>query len=110
MTHMSAAALPPVQPPINDRDRTHPLWPVYSTYRNSMTNQLVQASSFRDWLARYESDQRDGAFLAHPQYSDFMDWIRTNQGGARKCCPTDEMPYGLSFPANFEYWLNGGRW
>lgn len=110
MTHISKAALPPIQPPISAADRQHPLFPVYQQYRSSMSNLLVEASAFRDWLYQYEREQRETVFTQHPRFKEFQRWMVAAQGGRRPCCPTKDNPGGVMFPANFQYWLNGGRW
>ena len=100
---ISAACLPPRQPHISDQDRKHPLFPTYQRYRASMTAQLVEASGFRDWLGGYERDLEARRFQADPRFPEFMAWMQANKGGARRC------PAG-SFPHNFTFWCEGGRW
>jgi hypothetical protein len=100
---MSKAALAPRQPVITDRDRAHPLFPIYSQHRSACARLLVDASSFRDWLYQYESELQRCNAATHPRYPVFLEWMITHQGGARKC------PSG-AFPHNFHFWLEGGRW
>lgn len=101
---MSKAAIAPVQPHISDTVRAHPLFPLYRQHRSSMTMLLVQCASFEDWLYGYEDELRRANEAKHPRYPDFLAWMRANKGGARKC------PAGNSFPHNFHFWLEGGRW
>lgn len=101
--HMSTAALPPIQPPISDADRAHPLFPIYQTYRNAMANQLVKASAFRDWLFQYEQKLEHDKASAHPLYPAFVAWMNETKGGRREC------PAGI-FPHNMFFWIEGGRW
>jgi len=101
---MSAAALPPNQPRIDEADRQHPLFAKYMEHRASCARLLVRADSFADWLTQHEAAQVRDAAAQHPQYPAFRSWMRLFQGGARKC------PAGNTFPQNFEYWLDGGRW
>lgn len=101
--NISSAALPPVQPNVTAADRVHPLFPIYNQHRAACSRLLVQADSFRDWLAHYEHDLKNARAAADPRYPRFLDWMIANQGGARKC------PAG-SFPHNFYFWIEGGRW
>ena len=103
MTAMSAAALPPAQPIITAQDRAHPEFPKYAAYRSAMSAQLVEASSFQDWLRQCERDAHDQEWLEHPRYPEFKEWMWAARSGARRC------PYG-SFPENFKAWLEGKRW
>lgn len=100
---MSKAALPPRQPAITDRDRAHPLFPLYQQHRSACSRLLVEASAFRDWLFQYERELQNNACAKHARFPDFLDWMQANQGGARRC------PAGV-FPHNFNFWLEGGRW
>lgn len=101
---MHAAAMAPRQPHISEQDRRHSRFAEYSAYRASMSRLLVEASSFPDWLYQQERQARDNEIVTHPRYSAFLTWMRETRGGARKC------PAGNVFPANFLYWLDGGRW
>lgn len=101
MTEMSPAAEPPRQPPISEADKKHPRFAEYMIYRGAMIRQLVEASSFPDWLRQAERDT--GELMLDPRYPEFLQWMRDNKGGRRPC------PVGV-FPANFRYWLQGGRW
>lgn len=103
MTQISKAALPPRQPGVTHVERHHPLFSLYAQHRTFSSNNLVQASCFRDWLTQYERNLSNEAQTKRPEYSAFMQWMRDNQGGARKC------PAG-AFPHNFQYWIDGGRW
>jgi hypothetical protein len=100
---MSRAATAPVQPHVSDRDRAHPLFPIYNQVRAACSRLLVQADSFRDWLYQYEHDLKRSAAAADPRYPRFLDWMQREKGGARKC------PAGV-FPHNFYFWIEGGRW
>lgn len=100
---MSKAAMPPRQPWINDSDRAHPLFPIYSQHRASCTRMMVEAASFTDWLCQYERELENCNAARDPRYSSFLDWMQANQGGARPC------PAG-PFPHNFYFWIEGGRW
>lgn len=101
--NMSKAALPPRQPPISDRDRAHPLFPEYQRHRSSAAINLIEASSFQDWLYQRERNAADAAAADHPDFPAFQAWMRQHKGGARRC------PAG-AFPDNFKFWLEGGRW
>lgn len=100
---ISQAAQPPRQPAVSRADATHPLFPIYQEYRNAMIRQLVEADSFRDWLAQYERRLVEEEATRHPDYSLFRQWMVENRGGARPC------PAG-AFPHNFYFWQSGGRW
>lgn len=103
MTAISPAALPPVQPLISEAQRKHAMFNDYMNYRANMSRLLLQADSFSEWLAQ-STDQADRNNAAlHPRYQEFLQWMRDNKGGARRC------PAG-SFPLNFNYWLQGNRW
>jgi hypothetical protein len=110
MTDMSPAALPPRQPPIRAKDREHPLFPAYMQHRNGMANKLVEALSFDGFVYQHNREQAEVPFLQHPRRAEFVAWCRQTQSGRRKCCPTKGNPNGLIWPANFQYWLDGGRW
>lgn len=101
--NMSKAALPPRAPHISANDRLHPLFPTYELHLSSCRRNLIEASSFADWLSQYNYETERTSAAAHPKYPAFLDWMRDNQGGARKC------PAG-AFPHNMYYWLDGGRW
>lgn len=100
---MSKACLPPRQPPISDQDRAHPLFPEYQRHRASMMAHLIEASSFKDWLYQRERNVAADDAANHPEFPAFQAWMRQTKGGARRC------PAG-AFPANFKFWLKGGRW
>lgn len=100
---MSKAALPARYGRASAQDEKHPLFPIYQRYRSSMSVQLVNSEDFRDWLYSYEQNLIRENAAKHNDYPKFMEWMKANQGGARKC------PAGV-FPHNFNYWLNGGRW
>lgn len=101
---MHSAALPPRQPTINDADRSHPLFPLYQQHRSSCARLMVQALAFDAWKFQHEAELVRVNYAADPRYPAFLGWMRANQGGARKC------PAGSSFPRNFIYWTDGGRW
>lgn len=100
---MSKAALPARYGRASDQDEKHPLFPIYRNYRSSLSTQLVDCEDFSDWLYSYERNLENEAHAKHKQYPEFIEWMKINQGGARKC------PAGV-FPHNFQFWLNGGRW
>lgn len=100
---ISAAALPPRQPTISTKDRTHPLFRLYQQHLSSCSLNLIEASAFADWLYQREQNEKSESAAAHPRYADFLAWMRANRAGARPC------PAG-TFPRNFQYWLDGGRW
>lgn len=100
---MSAAALPPIQPRISDADRANPLFPEYQRHRSFCDRQMIDAPRFTDWLRQREQGQVRDDWARHPRYPEFLAWMRSEQGGARKC------PAGR-FPENFKHWLDGGRW
>lgn len=99
---LSKAATYPRQPTVTPEQTRHPLYPTYAAYRDSMARQLVEASGFTDWL--YQRDQAEVAATAkdHPNYPDFLDWMRETKAGAR--------PVHGAFPHNFYKWLGGARW
>lgn len=100
---ISPAALPPRQPQVTDADRADPLFPEYARWRAAMATQLVEADSFADWKRhRAQEAYRDDA-AEHPRYPEFLQWMRQTKAGGRPCP-------GGAFPANFNYWLAGGRW
>lgn len=101
--NMSKAALPARYGHASAQDEKHPLFPIYQRYRSSMSCQLVNSEDFRDWLYSYEQNFICDNAAKHNDYPKFMEWMKANQGGARRC------PAGV-FPHNFNYWLNGGRW
>lgn len=100
---MSPAALPPQQPLITEANRRHPLFPEYQEHRQFCIRNLIQADEFTNWLAQRERERHHDEIAQHPRFAEFQQWMRDNQGGARRC------PAG-SFPANFQFWLEGGRW
>lgn len=100
---ISAACIAPHQPLVTEADRKHPLFALYSQHRSSCSNLLIEASTFRDWLSQYKNELVNANAASDPRYSRFLDWMQINQGGARKC------PAG-TFPHNFYYWIEGGRW
>lgn len=100
---MHAAALPPIQPTITDADRAHARFPEYQVYRSFCSTALIEASAFKDWLRQSERQESDARLVQSPSYPEFLAWMRKEQGGRRKC------PAG-AFPANFIYWMAGGRW
>lgn len=98
---MSAAALPPRYIPINEVDRRHPRFNEYVRWRSAMSQLMVEANTFENWLYQTEFQEMCEKWQKHPEYRNFMKWMRDNQGGARG---------SRSFPENFRYWLNGRRW
>lgn len=100
---MSAAALPPRQPLVTERERADPLFPEYARYRASMNSLLVEASAFADWKFQREQNAIRDTAAQHPLYPDFVAWMRETKAGGRSC------PAGV-FPDNFNFWLTGGRW
>ena len=104
MSSISKAALPPIQPTVSERDKAHPLYPQYSAYRASMSNKLVQADSFNDWLGHRDRHASDDTHRAHAQYPEFQAWMSETKAGGRTC------PGNRKFPENFLFWLSGGRW
>jgi len=100
---MSKAAMPARYGRVTKADEAHPLFPLYRQYRSSMSRLMVDSSDFRDWLGQYEQELVSVEFSKHPRMSEFLQWMKVNQGGARKC------PAG-AFPHNFKFWLEGGRW
>jgi hypothetical protein len=103
MTQMSRAAIAPRQPSISNQDRQHPLFRLYQQHRSAMSLLLVEASEFQDWLFQYKQNLQSQKFTADARYPEFLAWMRSAKGGARRC------PAGV-FPHNFNYWLDGGRW
>lgn len=97
--NISPACLPPRQPLITEQDRAHPLFREYQAHRASMSQLLVEAPSFSNWLYQREQQTKSDTAVA-PQ---FFAWMRQNKAGARRC------PAGV-FPDNFKFWLDGGRW
>lgn len=105
--HMSKACLPPIQPSISEADRAHPLFGLYQQHRSFCSDNLIEASSFGDWLYQYEQDQIHKGFEAHPRFKEWQQWMWTNQGGAKGRGPKDVPNV---FPHNFRAWLDGARW
>lgn len=52
--NISAACLPPIQPPVSDVERQHPRYREYETYRAALSRQLVTAPLFSTWLRSRE--------------------------------------------------------
>jgi hypothetical protein len=100
---MHAAALPPHRPHISAAERAHPEFALYQRHLSDCSRLMIQADEFADWLGHRAAEAVRAAGATHQQYPVFMAWMRANQGGARHC------PAGC-FPANFEFWLGGGRW
>lgn len=100
---MSRATIAPRQPHVSQADRAHQLFPLYEQHRTSCSNLLIEAHDFRDWLYQYEAKLVSDAAAKHADYQAFKDWMIETKGGARKC------PAG-TFPHNFNYWREGGRW
>lgn len=101
---ISAAALPPRQPLIHDEDRKHPRFGEYMSYRAAMSCRLVEADSFKSWLSAIEAEAYRQTWVAHPQYADFLRWMRKNQGGMNRPGNPGQ------FPDNFKAWIEGARW
>jgi hypothetical protein len=110
VTDISAAALPPIQPPMPRGVERHPLYRAYLAHRSFAANNLIRATSWEGFLYQAEQDRVSSEATSHPRYPEFMDWMRANRSGARKCLPSKDFPEGLAFPANFRHWLEGGRW
>lgn len=100
---ISAAALPARYGRASEKDEKHPLFPIYRQYRSSMSVQFVNSEDFSDWLYSYEQNLIRENAAKHKDYPEFLKWMFANQGGTRKC------PAG-TFPHNFNFWRNGGRW
>lgn len=107
---MSAAALPPRAAHYSRSDEQHPLFPAYREYLYFCARQMIGASDFRDWVYKTEQSAISDRWADHAEYPAFLDWIRATKAGARPCCPSKDLPLGLSFPRNFQHWLEGGRW
>lgn len=75
---MSAAALPPIQPPISEKDRQHPLFGEYQNHRASMSRLLVQADSFSSWLYQRGLSAESARICAHPAHPKYVIWLREN--------------------------------
>lgn len=107
---ISRAALPPRTGKYSRSDEAHPLFPLYREKLNSCARLLIDAPNFRDYVYQYERDQRDAVHAAHVRFPEFQQWVRDNRAGGRPCLPNADFPQGRSFPQNFVYWLDGGRW
>jgi hypothetical protein len=107
---MSNAALPAIAGTASKADMAHPLFPIWRQAEANNTRLLINGQNFRDWLFQYEQHKRNDDAAKHSRYPEFLAWMKANQAGARPCCPSKETPHGLNFPANFHYWLAGGRW
>lgn len=107
---MSKAALPPRSGGYTNTDERHPLFPLYRQYLNSCARNMIDAPDFGDWLYKYERDKLNTRYTQHEQYPAFLTWMRETKAGRRQCLPSRAMPNGLNFPANFVYWIDGGRW
>lgn len=101
---MHAAALPPIQPPVRDEDRSHPLFTKWQSYRSWCSMKLVQADDFRSWLGQVRRQEEDEGWVKHYRYPEFLKWMRYNQGGAKRAGNPGQ------FPENFKAWLDGARW
>lgn len=102
---MSAAALPPRLGHYSEKDRQHPRFNEYMAYRQGMIRLMVDCSAFSDWLYQVEGQEFRDNWAKHPEYPNFLAWMRATQAGARKA-PIEQN----GFPFNFQYWLKGGRW
>jgi hypothetical protein len=100
---MSAAALPPCQPAISEADRSHPLFPAYMQHRNSCIRLMVTANTFEGFKFQARHEAKCDVAEEHPRFKEFQSWMRETKAGGRKC------PAG-SFPENFYFWVEGGRW
>lgn len=107
---MSQAALPPRSGSYSRADEQHPLFLLYRQYRSSCQRLMIDCSDFRDWLSCYEAERERDNAAKHPRFYEFQAWMRETQAGRRACCPSRDLPRGLSFPHNFKFWLDGGRW
>jgi hypothetical protein len=101
---MSAAALPPIHGAIRPGDNEHPAFAAYQVYRQGCVRLMVEAEGFRDWLAATERNKIEQRAREHRDYPAFKAWMVATQAGGRPC------PGGRSFPENFEFWRQGGRW
>lgn len=100
---MSAAAKPAHYGNASRQDEKHPLFKLYQRHRMNMSKLMVDCEDFKDWLYQHEAQLTRDSAAKHTKYPAFMDWMKEFKGGARKC------PVG-TFPNNFFYWLEGGRW
>lgn len=66
----------PMQPTNTVEDEQHPRYAEYRQWRNAMTRQLVQANSFRNWLAQTEASEQAARNVAHPRHGDYCAWLR----------------------------------
>lgn len=107
---MHKAALPPRSGSYTKSNEQHPLFPLYREHLSSCARLMVDASDFEDWLYQHNHNVESDAWAKRPEYPEFLAWCREVKSGARPCCPTRDNPRGLTFPHNFAFWLEGGRW
>lgn len=98
---MSAAALPAISGQASDADRNHPLHREWRQAEASCRRLMINGQNFKDWLyQRGQNEYRDN-WAKHPQYPNFLAWMRETKAGGRG---------KLGFPENFKAWLSGERW
>lgn len=107
---MSKAALPPWRGRYSEKDVKDVLFPQYRQYLNFCAIKMINSSDFKDWKYQKRQAEISDEWGRHPQYQEFLAWMRGTKAGGRKCLPSKDLPNGLAFPSNFQYWLNGGRW
>jgi len=107
---ISAAALPPIQPALPKGIEAHPLFPLYEQHRTFCSNSLIQAQDWEGFLYQYEQNLITENAMKDPSYPEFLAWCKEARSGARPCFPSEALPGGLKFPANFRFWQYGGRW
>lgn len=112
MLNMSKAAIAPNLPYITEKDRSHPSFSKYETYRQSRIQLGINCQSFSQWLNSTAIEEYRDEWANHPRYPEFQKWMHTEKPGLtnRRCRPSKDLPHGLSFPENFKVWLTGERW
>lgn len=107
---ISKAALPPQGPVYSEKDRKHPSFSAYMAHVTFCQQKMIDAPRFDDWVYQREQEAQRTQWTKHERYEEFREWMVANQGGARPCLPTEDLPKGLIFPQNFMCWLEGVRW
>lgn len=107
---MSVAALPAISGRANEADKKHPRYNEWQRYESSCRRNMINGTNFKNWLSSLEAGENRDTWAKHPEYKNFMAWMRETQAGARKCQPTQDRPNGFVFPENFKFWIAGSRW
>jgi hypothetical protein len=74
--HMSSGCEAPRHGEIAVEDRDHPRFGEYMNYRSAMTRQLVDCSSFKQWLVDQDRYAPAEAANNHPRITAYRRWLR----------------------------------